>query len=133
MEDDAVFCAKCGNRPGQEQTNIQAQQPPRGQVIKGVQKKPPPAVFSAVIVAIIIAGVFLWMKSSGGGLIVGGLIDGDYTDPLAGDMVYVKGGTLTMGCTPEQGNDCHDNEHPAHQVTLDDYYIGKYEVTQAQW
>ena len=48
-------------------------------------------------------------------------------------MVYVKGGTFTMGATAEQGSDAYDNEKPVHSVTLSDYYIGKYEVTQAQW
>jgi formylglycine-generating enzyme required for sulfatase activity len=48
-------------------------------------------------------------------------------------MVYVAGGTFTMGCTSEQGSDCDDDESPAHRVTLSGYYIGKYEVTQAQW
>jgi formylglycine-generating enzyme required for sulfatase activity len=48
-------------------------------------------------------------------------------------LVYVSGGTFTMGCTAEQGEDCSDKEKPAHRVTVDDYYIGKYEVTQAQW
>lgn len=49
------------------------------------------------------------------------------------DMVAVKGGTFTMGCTSEQGNDCDDNEKPAHKVTLTDYYIGKYEITVGQF
>ena len=49
------------------------------------------------------------------------------------EMVFVQGGTFTMGCTDEQGSDCDDNEKPAHQVTLSDYYIGKYEVTQGLW
>ena len=49
------------------------------------------------------------------------------------EMVYVKGGTFTMGATPEQGNDALDDEKPAHKVTLDSYYIGKYEVTQKLW
>ncbi|MDR1814679.1 MAG: SUMF1/EgtB/PvdO family nonheme iron enzyme [Tannerella sp.] len=49
------------------------------------------------------------------------------------EMLYVAGGTFTMGCTSEQGGDCWDGEKPAHQVTLSGYYIGKYEVTQAQW
>ena len=49
------------------------------------------------------------------------------------EMVFVQGGTFTMGCTDEQGNDCRDNEKPAHKVTLSDYYIGKYEVTQGLW
>ena len=49
------------------------------------------------------------------------------------EMVYVKGGTFTMGATPEQGNDALDDEKPAHKVTLDSYYIGKYEVTNELW
>lgn len=49
------------------------------------------------------------------------------------ELVYVRGGTFTMGCTSEQGNDCEGDEKPAHQVTLSDFYIGKYEVTQKQW
>ena len=49
------------------------------------------------------------------------------------EMVFVKGGTFTMGCTDEQGSDCTDYEKPTHQVTVSDYYIGKYEVTQGLW
>ena len=49
------------------------------------------------------------------------------------EMVFVKGGTFTMGATAEQGSDAYDSEKPTHSVTLSDYYIGKYEVTQAQW
>jgi len=49
------------------------------------------------------------------------------------EMVYVQGGTFTMGFTTEQGADCDNDEKPAHQVTLSSFYIGKYEVTQAQW
>lgn len=49
------------------------------------------------------------------------------------EMVYVKGGTFTMGATPEQDNDALDDEKPAHKVTLDSYYIGKYEVTNELW
>uniref|UniRef100_UPI0025582A30 SUMF1/EgtB/PvdO family nonheme iron enzyme n=1 Tax=Bacteroides acidifaciens TaxID=85831 RepID=UPI0025582A30 len=40
------------------------------------------------------------------------------------DMVYVKGGTFSMGATAEQGSDVYDDEKPVHQVTLSDYYIG---------
>jgi formylglycine-generating enzyme required for sulfatase activity len=47
-------------------------------------------------------------------------------------LVYVEGGTFTMGCSSEQ-SDCETDEKPTHQVTLSSYYIGKYEVTQAQW
>ena len=48
-------------------------------------------------------------------------------------MVYVPGGTFTMGATSEQGNDAESDEKPTHQVTLDGFYIGATEVTQAQW
>ena len=49
------------------------------------------------------------------------------------EMVWVSGGTFTMGATSEQGSDADSDEKPAHSVTLSGYYIGKYEVTQAQW
>ena len=48
-------------------------------------------------------------------------------------FVSVSGGTFTMGCTAEQGDECRSNEKPAHTVTLKDFSIGKYEVTQALW
>lgn len=54
----------------------------------------------------------------------------DDVDPFG--LIPVKGGTFTMGCTGEQ-KDCGDDEKPAHQVTLSDFYIGQYEVTQRQW
>ena len=47
-------------------------------------------------------------------------------------MVEVKGGTFTMGATPEQGGPA-DSESPIHNVTLSSYYIGQTEVTQALW
>jgi formylglycine-generating enzyme required for sulfatase activity len=53
--------------------------------------------------------------------------------PAEPEMVFVEGGTFTMGCTAEQNGNCFSNEEPAHQVTVDGFYIGKYEVTQAQW
>lgn len=54
-------------------------------------------------------------------------------DTLPPTMVLVQGGTFTMGCTAEQQPDCRPAESPAHEVTLTDFYIGKYEVTQGQW
>ena len=49
------------------------------------------------------------------------------------DMVFVKGGTFAMGCTNEQDENCSDDEKPTHQVKVDDYYIGRFEVTEAEW
>lgn len=43
-------------------------------------------------------------------------------------MVYVKGGTFQMGSTSGE-----NNEQPTHIVTIDDFYIGKYEVTHKDY
>ena len=49
------------------------------------------------------------------------------------EMVKVEAGTFMMGATSEM-QDPFDDEKPVHQVTLtNDYYMGKYEVTQALW
>ena len=47
-------------------------------------------------------------------------------------MVFVKGGSLCLGCTTENG-DCEFDESPSHYVTLTDYYMGETEVTQDLW
>jgi formylglycine-generating enzyme required for sulfatase activity len=57
----------------------------------------------------------------------------EITDPAELFMVLVKGGTFQMGCTSEQEDCDEDREKPVHSVTLNDYYIGKYEVTQKHW
>ena len=43
-------------------------------------------------------------------------------------MVFVEGGTFEMG-----SNDGDDDEKPEHSVTVSDFYIGKYEVTQGEY
>ena len=48
-------------------------------------------------------------------------------------MVYVSGGSYTMGCTSEQGGDCYSSEKPAHSVSVSGFYMGQTEVTQALW
>ena len=54
-------------------------------------------------------------------------------DGISIDMVRVEAGTFTMGATAEMKNPWNE-EKPTHQVTLtNDYYMGKYEVTQALW
>lgn len=52
---------------------------------------------------------------------------------ILSNMIWVEGGTFTMGCTAEQGGNCESDEKPAHNVTLSSFYISKFEVTQAQW
>ena len=48
-------------------------------------------------------------------------------------MLPVEGGIFSMGATIDQLNLSKDDEKPAHQVTLDNYKIGQYEVTGALW
>ena len=55
------------------------------------------------------------------------------------DMVAVEGGTFMMGAQsesqmlPNYDSEVYGDESPIHQVTLDDFYIGKYEVTERLW
>ena len=60
----------------------------------------------------------------------------DFTETAYGvnmKMIWVEGGEFLMGCTSEQGNDCYDDEENVRRVTVDGFYIGMLEVTQAQW
>ncbi|MCQ2974611.1 MAG: SUMF1/EgtB/PvdO family nonheme iron enzyme, partial [Bacteroidales bacterium] len=76
-------------------------------------------------------------------------------DGVSIEMILVEGGTFTMGQDIEQSDDeeepddnseeneleekkeeeyiFEDDKAPAHQVTLDSYYIAKYPVTQKIW
>ncbi len=51
---------------------------------------------------------------------------------LVQNVVYVEGGTFTMGATSSDSEATAD-EMPAHSVTLSSYRISKYEVTQREW
>ncbi len=48
-------------------------------------------------------------------------------------MIPIPGGTLTLGCTNEQGEACLDDEKPPHLVTLSDYAMSRTEVTNEQF
>jgi formylglycine-generating enzyme required for sulfatase activity len=50
------------------------------------------------------------------------------------EMLLVPPGTFMMGCSPSMWYECSNDELPLHQVTLTQaFYLGRYEVTQAQW
>ena len=50
------------------------------------------------------------------------------------EMLLVPGGTFMMGCSASNLYECLSYENPTHQVTLTSaFYMGRYEVTQAQW
>ena len=46
------------------------------------------------------------------------------------EMVHIRGGTFMMGDVLNDGN---DDALPVHQVTIDDYLIGRFEVTYKQF
>lgn len=53
------------------------------------------------------------------------------TDPITGmQFVLIKGGCYEMGDLVGDGD---SNERPAHEVCVNDFYIGKYDVTNAQF
>jgi len=55
----------------------------------------------------------------------------NFVDPICGlEMVLIPGGTFEMG---DLSGDGVESERPVHQVTLGVFYIGRYQVTQAQW
>jgi len=52
-----------------------------------------------------------------------------WTEPITGmEFVFVPGGCFQMG-----SNDGNDDEKPVHEVCVDGFWLGKYEVTQGQW
>jgi formylglycine-generating enzyme required for sulfatase activity len=48
------------------------------------------------------------------------------------DMVEIPGGTFIMG-SPKSEKNRSSSESPQHQVTVPSFYMGKYELTQAQY
>jgi formylglycine-generating enzyme required for sulfatase activity len=58
-----------------------------------------------------------------------------FTEDLDGaplEMVEIPGGAFMMG-SPKEEKGSGDDERPQHKVTVAPFYMGKFEVTQAQW
>ena len=53
-----------------------------------------------------------------------------HLDPFHGLMIHIKGGTFEMGDVFGEGL---ESEKPVHNVTVRDFYLCKYPVTQGQW
>jgi formylglycine-generating enzyme required for sulfatase activity len=51
-------------------------------------------------------------------------------DEIGANLIFVEGGTFTMG---DVFGDGAENERPVHEVTLNDFYLSKFEVTVAQF
>ena len=56
--------------------------------------------------------------------------DPNDTRPVEEDMVLIKGGCFLMGSPQGEG---YSDEHPQHQVCVNDFALARYEVTFAQW
>jgi formylglycine-generating enzyme required for sulfatase activity len=48
------------------------------------------------------------------------------------EMVQIPGGTFLMGAA-EGEEQADDDEYPQHSVTVPEFFLGKYQVTQGQW
>ena len=55
------------------------------------------------------------------------------TSPLNMEFVLVPAGPFLMGSDKAKDSLAYDDELPQRSLTLGDYYIGKYEVTNEQW
>ena len=55
------------------------------------------------------------------------------TPHLSFDLVFIEGGTFRMGSDKATDPDAFDDEGPPHDVTMRDFYIGQYPVTQDVW
>lgn len=64
-------------------------------------------------------------------------VEGDEFDVFVDDinlkMIRVEGGEMLIGATQEQEIYADENEHPAHQVSLNTFYISQYPITQELW
>jgi formylglycine-generating enzyme required for sulfatase activity len=50
------------------------------------------------------------------------------------EMLLIPPGTFQMGCSASNAYGCNSSENPVHTVSLTNaFYMGRYEVTQAQW
>jgi len=68
----------------------------------------------------VILPLLLWLAAAGPATV----------DDGAGELVLVPAGAFKMG---DNFSDGESRERPVHTVELDAFYIGKYEVTNAQW
>jgi formylglycine-generating enzyme required for sulfatase activity len=51
----------------------------------------------------------------------------------SGNFVLINGAAFTMGCTAGKDSDCMDEKNQAHQVTVGDFYLSKFELTISEY
>ncbi len=63
--------------------------------------------------------------------LIGAVVCAHQNDPDSADMVRIQGGTFTMGSPASEAG--RDSDETQRRVTVSDFYMGKYEVTQGEW
>ena len=88
-------------------------------------------VLGSIFIIILLTTISLTNESLAEGLEPSLPADTFYRDAVTGmEFVFIKGGCFEMGDTFGDG---YFAERPVHDVCVDDFYVGKYEVTQAEW
>ena len=86
-------------------------------------------VFRSIFIIILLTTISLTNESLAEGIEPSLPADNFYRDAVTGmEFVFIKGGCFEMGDTFGDG---YFAERPVHEVCVDDFYVGKYEVTQA--
>jgi len=62
--------------------------------------------------------------------VIGGVIDFSTETQISEKMVLIPSGAFMMGDAREEGD---SDEVPVHEVTLNSFYVCKFEVTQKEW
>ena len=91
-------------------------------------EKSKPLTFSAILIMALPAILLANSKPLVSNIISSQRTDGNTPPPL--NMVHIPGGSFQMGDSFSENS---PDELPVHKVTLDSFYIGKYEVTNAQY
>ncbi len=119
--EDTVIDGPKKKEAKKEEENKPTPTPP-AQTPKHVKRKAyiMPAVVVAVIVVALICLKLMSTKRENDSVI----------QNLLSNMVYVEGGTFSMG---SDDSDAYSDEKPVHQESVGSFHIGKYEVTQKEW
>ncbi|MCX6276550.1 MAG: bifunctional serine/threonine-protein kinase/formylglycine-generating enzyme family protein [Bacteroidetes bacterium] len=116
------------------QSQLQPESQSKPEIPAAKKNNPTPWIIVAMVVVIGVLAAILWPRNpSAYEMEIKRLADSiRVADSTAASqakiMVFVQGGTFNMGTS-----DGEYAERPVHSVTIGDFYIGKYEVTQIQW
>lgn len=98
-----------------------------------MQKKSIFGILTSSIALVVLNALLISSSSSPAPITFGKVLTPQVTNTLKYPLSGVDGGSFMMGATSEQGSDAEDDEKPAHRVTVGDFFIGTYPVTQKLW